>query len=79
MQIEVCLYASLRKYAPGKTLGEPIPMDIPGGSTGLDLLRVIGIPDGEGKLFIVNGVRMEPEVELQEGDRVGIFPLLGGG
>ncbi|MHB1420213.1 MAG: MoaD/ThiS family protein [Bacillota bacterium] len=79
MFIEVCLYAGLRKYAPGVALGEHITMEIPEGSTGLDLLRVIGIPAGEGQLFIINSSRVEPDVDLREGDRVGIFPPLGGG
>jgi len=79
MRIEVRLYASLRKYAPGKDLGEPLWVELPEGSTGADLLRVLRVPAEEGKLFILNGVREEPEVSLRDGDRVGVFPPIGGG
>ena len=31
------------------------------------------------KLIFVNGVRGKPDYQLQEGDRLGVFPAVAGG
>ena len=74
MQINVKLFATfrvgrfsveLRKYRHGTRIAEVI--------TGL------GIPEGEIGMVMLNNRHAEPERELNEGDTLSLFPLLGGG
>lgn len=79
MRVEVKVFASLRRYLPGVSLGEGKEVELPAASSGRDLLALLGIPEGEAAIFLVNGRRADPAVPLQEGDRVSVFPPLGGG
>ncbi|MFW5488654.1 MAG: MoaD/ThiS family protein [Desulfovibrio sp.] len=49
------------------------------GSTLGDLLAELAIDQDEVALLFVNNLHSEPKRELVEGDRVGIFPPVGGG
>ncbi len=74
MLLEVKCYATLAKYQPSNqdfALG-PQP-------TLRDLVVFLGIPELELKITFVNGVHVGMEHELHEGDRIGLFPAVGGG
>ncbi len=93
MQVEVRLFAGLRKYLTARKIGEPsyVKLGGPGGhspegndtrdgSTKVgDLLAKLGIPPEDAFVVMVNGRRQELGWTLQDGDRVGIFPPIGGG
>jgi sulfur-carrier protein len=67
-------YATLESYCPPE--GEiPVPesTDLAG------LLAILGIPPDEVKLRFVNGKQAKDDQVLVEGDRVGLFPPVGGG
>jgi len=78
MKITVKCFATLAGYQP-----EPPEVETPEGSTAGDVLDSLGLIMGEGKsevrLLMVNGVHAKPERELKDGDRVGLFPAVGGG
>ncbi len=78
-KVEVRLFASLRKYhaKPGNSEAMIIELDdkTPLGS----LLGRLIIPPEEVTVIMVNGKREPESYSLQDGDRVGIFPLIGGG
>lgn len=74
MNITVKCFATLAERQPenneeyvfnGVTLGE--------------LLDELGIARDEVALLFVNNAHAAPEKELRDGDRVGIFPPVGGG
>lgn len=74
MLLEVKCYATLNTFQPKESefhLG-PRPML-------RDLIAFLGIPEHEIKITFANGVIVGPEYELQEGDRIGLFPAVGGG
>ncbi|HEX3032779.1 MAG TPA: MoaD/ThiS family protein [Bacillota bacterium] len=79
MKLEIRLFAGLQKYVPGQASGIPFEVEVSGGSTGHSLIEQLGIPEAEAFLFMVNGNRRELAAELVEGDRIGIFPPVGGG
>ncbi|HEX3031724.1 MAG TPA: MoaD/ThiS family protein [Bacillota bacterium] len=79
MKLEIRVFAGLHKYIPGKASGVPFEVEIGSGSTGLQLIEQLGVPEKEAFLFMVNGNRQELSHTLQDGDRVGIFPPVGGG
>lgn len=77
---EVALYATLRKYLPGAELGEALPVEVPEGTTLSQLLtEELSLPSEQVKIVFVNGVSRKGDYVLAGGDRVAIFPPIGGG
>ena len=79
IEIEIRLYASLRRYRPDVPLGAEERLLLPPDSTVLDLLAGLGLPAEEVRTVFVNRRVMHPEVILQAGDRVDLFPAIAGG
>ncbi len=73
--ITIKLFATLRPYAPAE--GDHYPV-VPG-TTVADVVRDLDIPAKDAKLIFINNVRREMDTPLQDGDRLGIFPPVGGG
>ena len=79
MKVEVNLYATLARYLPNKVRQGSHMMELSDGTTVGELLQQLQIPPEEAKLAFVNGVHAGVDVVLREGNRVGIFPPVGGG
>ena len=79
MKVQVRLYAALVRLVPGATAGTPLEVDLPEGSTLAELVAAIHLPAPEVKVIFANGRAREMSYTLAPGDRVGIFPLVGGG
>lgn len=77
MKIEVRLFAYLRDMVKDYDKG-PIFIDLPDKSTVGDLVKYLDFED-EVLIIMVNGKRELEEKVLTEGDRVGVFPPVGGG
>jgi sulfur-carrier protein len=58
---------------PEGVLALPEPIDVAA------LVSMLDIPPEEVKLIFVNGKRADTDQVLAEGDRVGLFPPVGGG
>lgn len=78
MNVEIRLFAGLRKYLPHERAGHGI-LDIPHGCTVGDVFDLLEIPEDIKKIIFVNGVHGTEETLLNEHDRVGIFPPVAGG
>lgn len=78
MVIEVRLYATLRRYVPETPTGI-IQVDIAKGGTVLDIVKQLKINPSEIHLMMINGSGCELDKIVNEGDRVGLFPPVGGG
>ena len=73
--IQIKLFASLQEFTPPSS--DEYPID-----TGLSiqsLLEQLNIPPEKAKLIFVNGVKADLTQSLSGGERVGIFPPVGGG
>lgn len=88
MKIQVKLFATLVQSLPGPVLaqypeavrsGHPFELEIPEGSTLVDLVANLALPIAEIKVIFVNGRAQPLDYRLQAGDTVGIFPPIGGG
>ena len=79
MEVEVRVFSGLESYIPGTTFGQIIPVIITEGFTGRELLKKLNIPEDKVFSFLVNGVHKNFEVALNNGDRVSLFPAVGGG
>jgi molybdopterin converting factor small subunit len=78
MRIEVRLYATLRRYAPSAAEGV-LNVDVPAGSKASDVIARIRVNADEVHIVMINGVSSPPDQVLAEGDRLGLFPAIGGG
>ena len=73
--IKLKLFATLEKFSP--EISDPYP--ITSGTTVGELIDQLKIPRDKVKLIFINGVRSIFSSPLQGGDRVGLFPPVGGG
>jgi sulfur-carrier protein len=73
--IDLKLYATLNKFSPSSPEHYPVRS----GTTILSLIEKLGIPINQAKLVFINGVKCELTASLYGGERVGIFPPVGGG
>lgn len=79
MKIELHLYASLSKYLPPSAKFKTWNMEIETDATVSDVIEQMKIDKKSVKLIFVNGVHADSGKVLNNGDRVGIFPPVGGG
>ena len=73
--IDLRLFASLSLRAPENAAHYPIT---PGMSVEA-LLAQLQISSSEAKLIFINGVKRDLQTPLKGGERVGLFPPVGGG
>jgi len=73
--ISLKLFATLAKRMPEDSSRYPI---LPG-TTVADIVHKLSITEDEAKLIFVNNKRAGLTSVLSDGDRVGIFPPVGGG
>ena len=78
MRLEVRLFATLRDVFPKEKRGmDWVTLEL--GSTLDDLIKYLKIPEDAPLIILVNGRRQIENIELADGDRIGIFPPVGGG
>jgi molybdopterin converting factor small subunit len=73
--IQIKLFANLQKFMPASAENYAIEAGITVGT----LLQQLGIPQDMTKLVFIGNVRAELTSTLKGGERVGIFPPVGGG
>jgi molybdopterin synthase sulfur carrier subunit len=79
-KVEVRLFASLRKYHPDTGDSDAFTFELNNNNTSLgDLVDKLKIPRQEIGVLMINGKWQKENYLLQDEDRVGIFPLIGGG
>ena len=74
-QIQLKLFATLQGFTPPSAENYPIEQGI----SIFELLEQIKMPREKAKLIFINGVKAELTSILEGGERVGIFPPVGGG
>jgi len=79
MQVEIRLYATLRRYAPQGADAGVFVTDLTDGASVQDLVHSLKIIPEEVHLIMVNGMNSTMERLLNSGDRIGLFPPIGGG
>lgn len=79
MHVEVRLYAGLGEAGSGATHGGPIALELEEGATVRTAIEALGLPQERIHLIFVNGAARGLGHQLADGDRVGLFPPVGGG
>lgn len=74
IDVQVRCFATLSKYAP-----EGNRLRLAAGSTVRDIVHHLGIPESEVKIIFIRGEQAKWESRLNDQDRVGLFPAVGGG
>lgn len=74
-EIQLKLFANLQAFTPPAADRYPIEAGITVG----DLLAQLDIQEDKIKLIFIDGVKSELTTILRGGERVGIFPPVGGG
>ena len=73
--IQIKLFATLQPFTPPS--GEKYRID-PGISI-RSLLEQLNLPEEKAKLIFIDGIKVNLSSTLNGGERVGIFPPVGGG
>jgi molybdopterin converting factor small subunit len=79
LQVEVKVFSGLEKLIPGARFGQPIKVDITERFTIRTLLKNLNIPEKDVYIILVNGVNKVLDETLADGDRIALFPPVGGG
>ena len=83
MQVIVRTAGLLGRYLPPGSSGNEAHIEVDSGSTPLDIMRRLELPENERYLIMLNGqvvpAAQRPSVRLSDGDDLGIFPPLKGG
>lgn len=79
MPILVKLSTSLRPCVPGYDRLAGMQVEAAPGLTVGGLIDQLGLEAKDVKIIMVNGRASPPETPLKDGDRVGLFPPVGGG
>lgn len=74
MEIQVRLFASLRKYK-----NETNKIELQEGARVADFLKRIGVPPSEVAIILVNGRHAAQDRTLRDGETVSLFPAIAGG
>lgn len=73
--IQIKLFATLSPFTPPEADHYPIEA----GTTVGDIVAALGIPREKARLIFIDGVRGHWQSVLEGGERLGIFPPVGGG
>ncbi len=76
IQVEVNLYALLRKYVGGEA---SVSVEIEPRQTIEDVLGKLGVPKEQTRIVFVNNCHADLSQPLEGGETIGIFPAIGGG
>jgi len=73
--IQIKLFATLQRFMPASAENYAIKT----GTTIGTLLQQLDIPEDKAKLIFIDGLKAELTTVLTGGERIGIFPPVGGG
>lgn len=79
MALQVFLAANLRQYVQDYNPAVGLDLIIKPGDTPRDIACLLGIPEIEVRLIMVNGIGSAWETALTGNERVAFFPPVGGG
>jgi sulfur carrier protein ThiS len=79
VKVYVKLIASYREHLPPGTEGNTTAVDVPPGSTVSGVLAPFGIPLDDSSVIVLNGLTVDLDTPVSEGDTVSAFSAIAGG
>ena len=77
MKVQISMYATLRRYAPGGQGN--FELNFAAGATVKTLIERLQIPQSVEKVILINGRLADDNTRLAEADKIIIFPPIEGG
>lgn len=74
VHVEVCVFATLRRYLPELDIGEPKLLQVAQGTTLGEIREQLGLPAEEVKVIMRNNRQADEEDLAQEGGRITYIP-----
>lgn len=79
IRVKAKLFGTLRKYAPGYDHQKGLDVTLSEGETIQNLLKLLGIPQDEARLFFIGGGIKQVTDALNDDDEISLFlPIAGG-
>jgi len=79
MQVHVKLIATYIQHLPPGTSGNITTVDVPVGSTVEEILIPFGIPMDDSSVIVLNGLTVDLNTPVSEGDTISAFSAIAGG
>jgi molybdopterin converting factor small subunit len=79
MKVSLRLIGSYRKLIPPDVKSNSFEVEIPRGTTVAGLVSQFGVPLTADSVIVVNGLSVDWETALAEGDEVSAFSAMAGG
>lgn len=79
MMIRVKMIANYRDVLPPGTVNGVVELDVPEGVTVYDVISRFDIPLNDESVIVLNGLTVEMDTPLKEGDTVTAFSAIAGG
>ena len=79
MMIRVKLIANYRKVLPPEAKNGVVELDVPEGATVYAAISQFDIPLNDESVIVLNGLTVDLNTPLQEGDMVTAFSAIAGG
>ena len=79
MQVHVKLIATYIQHLPPGTQGNIATVDVPAGSTVKEIMTPFGIPLDDSSVIVLNGLTVDLDTPVSEGDTISAFSAIAGG
>ena len=79
MQVQVKLIATYIQHLPPGTEGNITTVDVPAGSTVKEIMTPFGIPLDDSSVIVLNGLTVDLDTPVSEGDTISAFSAIAGG
>ena len=79
MNIELKLFFDFKNFLPSGSSKNTTRINLENGTTVQELIETLKLPPEIPKNIILNGITVENDRELKEGDSVAVFPPMAGG
>ena len=79
MKVYLKLIATYREHLPPGTKGTITTLNVPPGSSVAEVLTPFGIPLNDSSVIVLNGLTVDLNTPVSEGDTVSAFSAIAGG
>ena len=79
MRVHVKMIANYRAALPPEAKNGVLEMDVPVGATVYDVISRFDVPLNDESVIVLNGLTVDLNTSLQEGDMVTAFSAIAGG
>ena len=79
MQVHVKMIATYIQHLPPGTEGNIATIDVPAGSTVKEIMTPFGIPLDDSSVIVLNGLTVDLDTTVSEGDTISAFSAIAGG